>query len=121
MGKRNLLGKKGEDIAVLFLEQYGFSILARNWRYKRAELDIIAMDDKTMVFVEVKTRSDDMLGRPEEAVDTRKRGQLIKAAIAYMHESKHEWTIRFDIVGIVVKNDIPYIDHIRDAFFPSLG
>jgi putative endonuclease len=121
MGKHNVLGKLGEDIATNFLEKNNFKILERNWRYKRAELDIIAMDNKTMIFVEVKTRSDDRMGRPEEAVDTRKRGLMIKAAIAYMHISRHDWAIRFDIIGIVIKDDVPYIDHIQDAFFPGLG
>jgi putative endonuclease len=121
MGNRNELGKLGEDIATIYLEKNNMPVLVRNWRYKRAELDIVAMDGKTMVFVEVKTRSDDSLSRPEEAVDTQKRGQMIKAAIAYMHESKHDWAIRFDIISIIIKKEIPYIDHIKDAFFPSLG
>ena len=121
MAKHNETGKIGEDIAYAYLLEKGMLILERNWRYKRAELDIIAMDAKTMVFVEVKTRTDNILGSPENAVDTRKRQLMIRAAIAYMHHAKHEWTIRFDIISIVLRNNMPQIDHIKDAFFPGLA
>lgn len=121
MAKHNEIGNIGEDIAHTFLIDKGMQVLERNWRYKRAELDIIAMEAETMVFIEVKTRSDDILGSPENAVDTRKRKLMIRAAIAYMHHSKHDWTIRFDIVSVILRNDKPQIDHIQDAFFPELA
>ena len=121
MAKHNEVGKLGEDIAHAFLIEQGMHILERNWRYKRAELDIVAMDTNTMVFVEIKTRTDDILGSPENAVDSRKRKLMICAAIAYMHHSKHDWTIRFDIVSVIMRPNQPQIDHIKDAFFPGLA
>ena len=121
MGKHNEIGKKGEDIATEYLIEKGIHVLERNWRYKRAELDIIGMDDKTMVFVEVKTRTNDIVERPENAVDTRKRNLMIKAAIAYMHHAKHDWIIRFDILTIILRGEQAHIDHIKDAFFPALA
>ncbi len=121
MGKHNETGKKGEDIAYAYLIEKNIHILERNWRYKRAEIDIIGMDGKTLVFVEVKTRTDDILQRPENAVNTRKRTLMIKAAIAYMHHIKHDWVIRFDIVSVILRTEKPQIDHFKDAFFPGLA
>jgi putative endonuclease len=121
MGKHNETGKKGEDIASTYLEAQNISILERNWRYKRAEIDIIGMDGKTLIFIEVKTRTDDILDRPENAVNTKKRTLMIKAAIAYMHHIKHDWAIRFDIISVILRKEKPQIDHFKDAFFPGLA
>lgn len=121
MAKHNETGKKGEDIAYIYLTEKKIHVLERNWRYKRAEIDIIGMDDKTLVFVEVKTRTDDILERPENAVHTRKRTLMIKAAIAYMHQIKHDWAIRFDIISVILRAEKPQIDHFKDAFFPGLA
>jgi putative endonuclease len=121
MAKHNEIGKMGEDIAYTYLVEQNIKVLERNWRYKRAEIDIVGLDNKTLVFIEVKTRTDDILDRPENAVDTRKRTLLIKAAIAYMHHIKHDWAIRFDILSIILRKEKPQIDHFKDAFFPGLA
>ena len=121
MGKHNETGKKGEDIAYAFLIDKKIHVLERNWRYKRAEIDIIGMDGKTLIFVEVKTRTDDILDRPENAVNTKKRTLMIKAAIAYMHHIKHDWAIRFDIISVILRKEKPQVDHFKDAFFPGLA
>lgn len=122
MSRHNQLGKAGEEAAANYLTSKGFVILERNWRYGRAELDIIALDVETMVFVEVKTRSDDVFERPENAVNTRKRNLLIKAAIGYLHKSRHEKAIRFDIVSVILRGGgMNQIDHFKDAFFPELA
>ena len=122
MGKHNDIGKRGEDLAAQFLENKNYQLLERNWRHGRAELDIIAMDGKTMVFAEVKTRSDDIFERPENAVKNKKRGLMIKAAIGYMHKTKHENAIRFDILSVILRGVAePQIDHFKDAFFPDLA
>ena len=116
------MGKRGEDLAAQFLEEKNYQLLERNWRHGRAELDIIAMDGKTMVFAEVKTRSDDIFERPENAVKNKKRGLMIKAAIGYMHKSQHENAIRFDILSVILRGGKdPQIDHFKDAFFPDLA
>jgi putative endonuclease len=122
MGKHNELGLKGENIAVSYLKEKGLEILERNWRFRRAELDIIAMEGKTLVFVEVKTRSDDIFQRPEDAVNTSKRRQIIKAAIGYMDTIKHEWVIRFDIISVILRGGKEIqVEYIKDAFFPDLA
>ena len=121
MAKHNETGQEGEKAAVDFLENKGYQILHRNWRYKRAELDIVAMDRKTMVFVEVKTRTDYTFDRPENAVDGKKQRLMTQAAIAYMAESGHNWAIRFDILSVILRGDKFYIDHFEDAFFPGLA
>lgn len=122
MGKHNELGIKGENIAEAFLIEKGFKILERNWRFRRAELDIIAMDNLTLVFIEVKTRSNDIFQRPENAVDTTKRRLMIKAAIGYMEAIQHDWAIRFDIVSVILRGgDEPQIEYFKDAFFPDLA
>lgn len=114
-------GAWGEGLAVALLEQSGLVIVERNWRYKRAEIDIIARENGVLVFVEVKTRAYSAFGLPEGMVDQRKRKLLIDAAMAYMRSVGHEWEIRFDIVSVLGEpGKPPEIKHFRDAFFPGL-
>jgi putative endonuclease len=121
MAKHNEIGQRGEQIAAEFLEQKGYKILDRNWRYGRAEVDIVAMNGGTLVFAEVKTRSDDLFERPESAVDDKKRRLLARAAVAYMRKIGHEWAIRFDILAVILRGPNFYVDHFEDAFFPRLA
>ena len=111
------MGIRGETIAVKYLEEKGFQILERNWRFSRAEIDIIARDGDVLVFVEVKTRSSDIFGEPEESVTPKKEALLKDAAAVYMQQVNHEWEIRFDIVSILIKGESYTIEHFRDAFF----
>jgi putative endonuclease len=118
MAKHIELGKKGEDLAVSFLELKGYSIIERNWRYRRAEIDIIAKLDDKLVFIEVKTRSTDVFGNPEEAVHLKKQDLIARAAGAYILKVQHDWLIRYDVVSILLFADGTYaIEHIEDAFF----
>jgi putative endonuclease len=121
MAKHNEIGQRGEQIATGYLEQKNYKILDRNWRYGRAEIDIVAMDGATLVFAEVKTRSNDLFERPESAVDDKKRRLLARAAVAYMRKIGHEWAIRFDILAVILRGDTFFIDHFEDAFFPRLA
>jgi len=108
-------------LAADFLIQNGMSIVHRNWRYKRAEIDLIAKEGSILVFTEVKVRDSISFGRPEAMVTRRKQRLLIDAAMAYMRSIHYEWEIRFDIVAITGSPDRDYeILHIRDAFFPGL-
>jgi len=121
MSIQQKLGVWGEGLAVARLQQSGLIILERNWRYKRAEIDIIAREDNVLVFIEVKTRTYSAFGMPEERVDSRKRNLLIDAAMAYMRSIGHDWEIRFDIVSVLGEPGMPTdISHFRDAFFPGL-
>jgi putative endonuclease len=115
-------GKWGEEMAVAFLQREGFEVLVRNWRYKRAEIDIVAREEGVLVFVEVKTRAGTFFGRPEEMVDKRKRKLLIDAAMAYMRSIGYEWEIRFDILAVTGEPGKAFeIRLFKDAFFPGLG
>lgn len=121
MAKHNDIGKIGEQLARTFLENKGFQILETNWRYRRAELDLIAKNDETLVFIEVKTRSTDLFGQPTEAISFRKQRLLADAASAYMEQSAHDAAIRFDVISIIYRDEKHYtIEHFEDAFFPGL-
>ncbi len=121
MAKHNKTGQLGEQLALDFLIKNGFQILEINWRHGRSEVDIIAKEGDILVFIEVKTRSSDAFGQPEEFVSKSKEKQLTKAAAAYMDLTGHEWEIRFDVVS-VLKNraGVWEIGHLKDAFFPGL-
>ena len=121
MAYHNELGKLGELLAAKYLEAEGYSIAERNWRINRLEIDLIAKKDDTLVFVEVKTRSNTEHGHPEMAVTPRKERLISAAATAYMKHVKHEWAIRFDIISVVMdRNQKPDIRHLEDAFFPGV-
>ena len=119
MAKHNETGQTGEELALELLQRKGYEILETNWRHRRLEVDLIAMDGETLVFVEVKTRTFDYHGRPEEFVDVKKRKRLQRAAQAYMRKINHEWAIRFDVVAVQLKSvEGLEVRHLEDAFFP---
>lgn len=114
------LGKLGEDLAVNFLHEKGYSILHRNWHYGHKEIDIIAMDNQMLVIVEVKTRATSFWEEPKEAVRRRKQKRIIDAADAYVQSLSINAEVRFDIVSVVINGKSPVIEHIEDAFYPIL-
>ncbi len=114
------LGKLGEDLAVNFLHEKGYSILHRNWHYGHKEIDIIAMDNQMLVIVEVKTRATSFWEEPKEAVRRRKQKRIIDAADAYVQSLSINAEVRFDIVSVVINGKSPAIEHIEDAFYPTL-
>jgi putative endonuclease len=121
MARHNDIGHAGEAIAKRYLEERGYRILETNWRYRRAEVDLIAMDGKTLVFVEVKTRNTTAFGEIEDFVTRKKEDLLIAAAHAYMEHIDHDWEIRFDIIAILYLDEQSYsVKHLEDAFFPGL-
>lgn len=121
MAEHNVTGTEGERIAGRFLEGLGYEVLERNWRHGRHELDIVARTARELVVVEVKTRSSDQYGQPEEAVKQGKRGKLIKAVNAYVQETGCDLAIRFDIISVILHpGGKPYVHHIPDAFYPSI-
>ncbi len=122
MAKHNETGKRGEEIAEMLLRERGFTILATNWRHKHLEMDIIAKDGDVLVFVEVKTRSYDYFGKPEEFIDKKKEQHLARAAAEYMQQTGHDWAVRFDVVSVLLKNENEWqVEHIPDAFFPGIA
>jgi putative endonuclease len=98
---RRIIGRRGEDRAAQYLRRRGYRILARNWRCRLGEIDLIALDGDTLVFVEVKTRRGDLFGSPELAVTPRKQRQLTKAALSFIMSRKlGHLPGRFDVVAI---------------------
>jgi len=119
MAKHITLGKKGEELARKYLEDKGYLILETNWRHDRDEVDIIAMDGDELVIVEVKTRSSDRYGEPEDDVSWAKEKFLIRATEAYLEEKDLDIDSRFDIISIILNENECRIKHIEDAFYPE--
>jgi putative endonuclease len=117
---RQALGRVGEELACRALEAHGYTILARRYRARLGELDIVARDGATLVFVEVKARQDRRFGDPPAAVTWRKQQRLAVMAAEYLnaHGLGHE-RCRFDVVGVVVGEGEPEVEVIRDAFRPG--
>ncbi|MFA5845363.1 MAG: YraN family protein [Thermodesulfovibrionales bacterium] len=111
-----LLGSEGEDLAAAFLKGKGYKIISRNYKTPIGEVDIIAEDKGTIVFVEVKTRTNDSYGYPFEAVGARKQHKLKNLALLYMKQKKKEFAVRFDVLSIHINNGKKEIEHIMDAF-----
>jgi putative endonuclease len=112
-------GKQGEDAAARFLQQHGYRILARNWRHKRCEVDIIAEDNISIVIAEVKTLKQGSQDIPENRVDAHKEKMLSDAAEAWLEAHPTEKELRFDIIAVSLDaNNQPTIRHFRDAFYP---
>lgn len=114
MNNRSLGGEK-EQMAIDFLREKGYFIIESNFRVRQAEIDIVARDGATIVFVEVKYRSTSKTGHPLEAVDYRKQQKISRAALSYINKNKisiDNTSIRFDVIGILDKE----ITHIENAF-----
>ncbi|MDO8282410.1 MAG: YraN family protein [Thermodesulfovibrionia bacterium] len=110
------LGEKGEGVAVTFLQKSGYKILEQNFKTFLGEIDIIAQDGETLVFIEVKTRESLLYGQPFEAVNKTKRRKIANVALLYLKKLKETPPCRFDIVSICYENMKPEIELIRDAF-----
>lgn len=120
MAKHLETGQSGEQAAYQHIERLGYKILAKNWRYKHLEVDIIAMDGPVLLFIEVKTRRSSLYGSPHEAVSYHKQQKLDRAANLYISYIKHQGDIRFDIVSILINASNQYqIEYIKDAFWPE--
>ena len=116
-----ILGRKGESLAAAYLKQKGYTILHRNWRHRHDEIDLIAKHDKMLVMVEVKTRSTNRFGNPEESVTPAKQAKLVRAAEAYLEASGYIGEMRFDVVAIIIEGSTTRILHIIDAFYPFIS
>ena len=114
------LGRKGENLAKTFLEGLGYEILDENWTHGKAEVDLIAYKDRMIIFTEVKTRTGNGFGEPEDFVDMRKQRLLANAADEYIYLMDHQGEVRFDIISILFDRNENYtLKHIEDAFWPS--
>jgi len=121
------IGDHGEELAAAYLSEAGYRILDRNYRYERAEIDLVCFDATEegalgrIVFVEVKTRSGLGFGAPEEAVTDEKQDHVIHAAKAYLYERQLEGArVRFDVISVLLNQDRPPdINHYKGAFWAS--
>ncbi len=116
------LGKRGEDLAARFLERKGYRIVARSSRTEFGEIDLIAIEGRTIVFVEVKTRRNHDRGHPADAVDEQKQQRLTRLALAWLkRERLLEVRSRFDVIGVIWSGDgkLEKIEHFPNAFAPQ--
>ena len=115
MADHNELGKKGEKLAIDFLIKNDYKILEKNYRYLKAEVDIIAQKKDILAVVEVKTRSSDYFGNPQDFVNPKKIKLLLSAIDNYVIEKDLDVEVRFDIIAIIHKNNNTKIEHLEDA------
>ncbi len=118
---RKKLGNRGEKIAAKFLRKQGYQIIEKNYRSRLGEIDIVAKEDESIVFVEVKTRCSTDFGLPEEALSYDKRRRLSKLALGYLvHRRIKDTNCRFDVVSILMDNKkvrkVKHIELIKNAF-----
>jgi len=120
MAESHDLGKMGEDLAADYLKKAGYRIVKRNWKTGKNEIDIIAENKDYIVFVEVKTRSEDFQVDPRDAVNREKQRSMVFCADSYIKWNNVSKECRFDVITIIVDKDSHKIDHIEDAFYPTL-
>jgi putative endonuclease len=120
MSESQSLGQKGETLAIEYLQKAGYKIRHRNWRSGKKELDIVAENNDFVVFVEVKTRTDDYLEHPANAITREKQRSIIFAADGYIQRYNLNKESRFDVITVIVKGETTDIDHIENAFYPTL-
>lgn len=117
MASHNELGKKGEQLAVNYLLKHNYSIVERNYRFDKAEVDIIAQQKGTLAIIEVKTRSSSDFGNPQDFVKPKQIQRLVKAVNEYVIENDLDVEIRFDIIAIIKKGKDYEIEHLENAFY----
>lgn len=116
MATHNDLGKKGEAFAISYLQEKEYVILEQNYRYLKAEVDIIAQKGNDLIAVEVKTRSSLSFGNPQDFVNKKKIQLLVKAMDYYVINNDLDVEVRFDIIAIHQAADKMHIEHLEDAF-----
>lgn len=120
MAIHNEIGKLGESLAIAHLQDKGYKILHTNFRFEKAEIDIIAEISRYVVFIEVKTRTSDFT-LPEKAVTKKKQALIHKASNEFLYRQKIDKNVRFDIISIFIWPDNTKIYHMEDVFFPKLN
>lgn len=117
MAQHNELGKKGEQLAVDYLVNNNYDIIERNFRFDKAEVDIIAKKNEILAIIEVKTRSTSDFGDPQDFVKPKQIQRLVKAVDEYVIENDLDVEIRFDIIAIVKTGTTYDIEHLENAFY----
>lgn len=119
MARHNTLGLWGENVTAEYLVTKGYAIVERNWRMDHFEIDIVATKGPRIIFVEVKTRSTDEYD-PLEAVDVKKKARMVASANAYIRARNVPHEVQYDIVTVIGEPHDYQLDHIEDAFLPSV-
>jgi putative endonuclease len=115
--RRQIFGREGERLAEDYLKKKGYKVLEKNYRCPLGELDLVVLDGRVVVFVEVKIRTDDSFGHPLEAVHSRKQDKMVKTALYFLSRYKlHQREARFDVVAISGRENHPIIEHVSNAF-----
>ncbi|MBJ7287445.1 YraN family protein [Williamsia sp.] len=116
--RRQVIGQRGEDVAVEYLSGAGWSVLERNWRCRYGEIDVIAVDGADLVIVEVKTRTGSLYADPAEAVTYEKYRRLRRLAGLWLAEQERGWpVIRFDVIAVQIDSaGTPDVRHLRGVF-----
>ena len=110
------IGKLGEDIAVNYLKQKGYKILDRNFESRQGEIDIIALDKKEIVFIEVKTRTSNRYGYPSEAVNKIKQKHMLQTIKYYLYvRNLNDKFVRIDVIEVYIKDNVYKVNHIKQA------
>ncbi|WP_115460919.1 YraN family protein [Winogradskyella aurantiaca] len=117
MAQHYELGKNGEQLAVDYLIAQGYNVRARNYRFERAEVDILAEKNGILAAVEVKTRTSREFGNPQDFVKPRQIQNLVKAVDAYILEESLDLEVRFDIIAIIKTNEHQELEHLKNAFY----
>jgi putative endonuclease len=122
MAEKDVLGRAGEDRAARYFEAQGFTVLARNWRCRDGELDLVVADGSAVVVVEVKTRRGEDFGHPFEAIDARKRVRLWRLAVSWASENRELMQgrqLRIDAIGLTgAAPDTARLEHLVDVEVP---
>ncbi|MFK5878215.1 MAG: YraN family protein [Flavobacteriaceae bacterium] len=116
MAQHNELGNLGEELAIDFLVKKGYKIKAKNWRYLKAEVDIIVQKENIIIAVEVKTRSTEYFGDPQDFITKKKIKLLVMAMNEYVLSKDLDVEVRFDIIAIIKNKQGTKIEHLEDAF-----
>jgi putative endonuclease len=117
LASHNDFGKKAEDYACEYLIKKKYQILQRNYRFKKSEVDIIAKHRETLIIVEVKARSSNYFGNPQDFIGKKKIQLLVEAVNNYITINNLDIEVRFDIVSILKNNDDFLVEHLEDAFY----
>lgn len=117
MAEHNELGKKGEQLAVDYLLEKGYEILAQNFIYQKAEVDIIAKKENILAVVEVKTRSSATFGDPQEFLKPKQIKRIVKAVDEYINANDLDVEVRFDIIAIVLNKKESTLEHLDNAYY----
>jgi putative endonuclease len=119
MTEKQEFGRRGEELALAFYKENKYIILEKNWQLNHLEVDVIAKNDEYIVFCEVKTRSGNAFGEPQQSVTTQKQRNIIRAANYYVLKHQTTLEVRFDIITIIFNGDKYTLEHIPFAFSPK--